>query len=334
MQWLAELCVKRPVFATVLILSLTVIGAFSFIQLGVDRYPKVDIPTILITTVQTGAAPEQIETEVTDKIEEAVNTISGIDELRSTSSEGVSIVTVGFLLDKDGDIAAQEVRDKVNGVLPLLPKTIQQPRVDRFDPDSAPVLSLALTANRPVREITEYADKVIRRQLESLEGVGQVLVVGGRKRQINIRLDADRLRAYNVTVTDVSRALNQQNAETPGGRMDQGPQSVTLRTRGRVQTVEEFNDIVVKPDQSHSVKIADIAEVEDGMADADTIATINGTSTVLLNVRRQSGTNTVQVAHDTKGRIEEIRKALPPGYDLRIVRDTSEFIEASIHTVE
>src|ERR1700674_3471007 len=268
MQWLAELSVKRPVFATVLILSLTVIGAFSLIRLGVDRYPKVDIPTVLITTVQPGAAPEQIETEVTDKIEEAVNTISGIDELRSTSSEGVSIVTVGFLLEKDGDIPAQEVRDKVNGVLPLLHKTIQQPRVDRFDPDSAPVLSLALTANRPVREITEYADKVIRRQLESLEGVGQVVVVGGRKRQINIRLDADRLSAYNVTVTDVSRALNLQNAETPGGRMDQGPQSVTLRTRGRVQTVEEFNDIVVKPNQSHSVKIADIAEVEDGMADA------------------------------------------------------------------
>jgi HAE1 family hydrophobic/amphiphilic exporter-1 len=334
MQWLAELCVKRPVFATVLILSLTVIGAFSFIKLGVDRYPKVDIPTILITTVQPGAAPEQIETEVTDKIEEAVNTISGIDELRSTSSEGVSIVTVGFLLEKDGDVAAQEVRDKVNGVLPQLPKTIQQPRVDRFDPDSAPVLSLALTANRPVREITEYADKVIRRQIESLEGVGQVLVVGGRQRQINIRLDADRLRAYNVTVTDVSRALNQQNAETPGGRMDQGPQSVTLRTRGRVQTVQEFNDIVVKANQSHPVRIADVAEVEDGMADLDTIATLNGTSTVLLNVRRQSGTNTVQVAKDAKERIEEIKKALPAGYDLRIVRDGAEFIEASIHNVE
>jgi HAE1 family hydrophobic/amphiphilic exporter-1 len=334
MQWLAELCVKRPVFATVLILSLTVIGAFSFIKLGVDRYPKVDIPTILITTVQPGAAPEQIETEVTDKIEEAVNTISGIDELRSTSSEGVSIVTVGFLLEKDGDVAAQEVRDKVNGVLPQLPKTIQQPRVDRFDPDSAPVLSLALTANRPVREITEYADKVIRRQIESLEGVGQVLVVGGRQRQINIRLDADRLRAYNVTVTDVSRALNLQNAETPGGRMDQGPQSVTLRTRGRVQTVQEFNDIVVKANQSHPVRIADVAEVEDGMADLDTIATLNGTSTVLLNVRRQSGTNTVQVAKDAKERIEEIKKALPAGYDLRIVRDGAEFIEASIHNVE
>ena len=208
MQWLAEICVKRPVFATVLILTLTVVGVFSFTRLGVDRYPKIDLPTVLITTVQPGAAPEQIETEITDKIEEAVNTISGIDELRSSSSEGISQVIITFLLDKNIDVAAQEVRDKVNGVLPELPKTIQQPRVDRMDPDASPVMSLALTADKPVRDITEYADKVLRRQLESLNGVGQVLITGGRERQINIVLDADRLRAYNVTVTDVARALS------------------------------------------------------------------------------------------------------------------------------
>jgi hypothetical protein len=186
MQWLAALCVKRPVFATVLILSLTVIGIFSFTRLGVDRYPKVDFPTVLITTVQPGAAPEQIETEITDKIEEGVNTISGIDELRSVSSEGVSQVIISFLLSKDANVAAQEVRDKVNGVLPQLPRTIQQPRVDRLDPDAAPVLSIGVSANRPIRDITEYADKVLRRQLESVGGVGQVLVLGGR--QSNQRL--------------------------------------------------------------------------------------------------------------------------------------------------
>ena len=151
MQWLAALCVKRPVFASVLILTLTVVGIFSFTRLGVDRFPKVDFPTVMVTTVQPGAAPEQIETEITDKIEEAVNTISGIDDLRSVSSEGISQVIVAFVLEKDTDVAAQEVRDKLNGVLPRLPKTIQQPRVDRMDPDAAPVLSLALTANQPVR---------------------------------------------------------------------------------------------------------------------------------------------------------------------------------------
>src|SRR5205085_7010536 len=172
MQWLAELCVKRPVFASVLILSLSVIGLFSFTRLGVDRFPKIDFPTILVTTVQPGAAPEQVETEITDKIEEAVNTISGIDDLRSISSEGISQVIISFLLDKDTDVAAQEVRDKVNGVLPRLPKTIQQPRVDKMDPDAAPVLSLALSATNTVRDVMEYADKVLLRQLASLSGVG------------------------------------------------------------------------------------------------------------------------------------------------------------------
>src|ERR1043166_2951276 len=334
MQWLAALCVKRPVFATVLILSLSVIGAFSFTRLGVDRFPKVDFPTILVTTVQPGAAPEQIETEITDKIEEAVNTISGIDELRSTSSEGVSQVAISFVLEKETDVAAQEVRDKVNSVLPLLPKTIQQPRVDKMDPDAAPVLSLALSANRPIRDITEYADKVLRRQLESLNGVGQVLILGGRQRQINIWLDGDRLRAYNVTVTDVAPAVESQNPEIPGGRVDQGPQSLTLRTRGRVQNVAEFNDIVVRERDGHPIRIADVAQVEDGQADSDTVANIDGASTVLLQIRRQSGTNTVEVVDAVLERVKELQTTLPPGYSMRVVRDTSEFIKASIHSVE
>ncbi|PWT85069.1 MAG: AcrB/AcrD/AcrF family protein [Blastocatellia bacterium] len=334
MQWLAALCVKRPVFASVLILSLTVVGAFSFTRLGVDRYPKIDFPTVLVTTLQPGAAPEQIETEITDKIEEAVNTISGIDELRSTSSEGVSQVIITFSLDKDTNVAAQEVRDKVNGVLPLLPKTIQQPRVEKMDPDAAPVLTIALSADKPIRDISEYADKVLRRQLESVDGVGQVLVLGGRQRQINIWLDADRLRAYNQTVTDVSRALQAQNIEIPGGRVDQGPQSLTLRTRGRVQSVAEFNDIVVREKDGHLVRLADVAVVDDGQADVETAANVNGKDTVVLNIRRQSGTNTVEVVKAVKERLQQLTAILPPGYDARIVRDQSDFIEASIHNVE
>src|SRR5437867_5464497 len=334
MQWLAALCVKRPVFASVLILSLSVIGLFSFTRLGVDRFPKVDFPTVLITTVQPGAAPEQIETEISDKIEEAVNTISDIDELRSVSSEGISQVVVSFILDKDTNVAAQEVRDKINGVLPLLPKTIQQPRVDKLDPDASPVLSIALSSNRPIRDISEYADKVLRRQLESVGGVGQVLILGGRQRQVNVWLDADRLRAYNLTVTDVARALQGQNIEIPGGRLDQGPQSVTLRTRGRVQTVAEFGDIVVREKDGHPVRIADVARVEDGQAEAETIANVDGAGTVLLQVRRQSGTNTVEVVNAVKERLTDLQRTLPPGYNVRIVRNLGEFIEASIHNVE
>jgi hydrophobic/amphiphilic exporter-1 (mainly G- bacteria), HAE1 family len=334
MQWLAALCVKRPVFATVLILSLVVVGIFGFTRLGVDRFPKIDFPTIVVTTVQPGAAPEQIETEVTDKIEEAVNTISGIDELRSTSSEGVSLVMISFSLEKDTNIAAQEVRDKINSVLPLLPKTIQQPRVDKLDPDAAPVLSVALSASRSIRDVTEYADKVLRRQLESVGGVGQVLVLGGRQRQINIWLDADRLRAYNLTVTDVSRALLAQNVEIPGGRVDQGVQSLTLRTRGRVQSVAEFGDIVIREKDGHPVRIVDVARIEDGQADIETAANVNGEGTVVLNIRKQSGTNTVEVAREVKSRLEALKTSLPTGYNLRVVRDQSEFIEASINNVE
>ncbi len=334
MQWLAAISVKRPVFASVLILSLTIVGAFAFTQLGLDRFPKVDFPTVVVTTRLPGAAPEEVETEITDKIEEAVNTISAIDELRSTSSEGVSQVVISFLLEKDADIAAQEVRDRVNRVLPLLPKTIQQPTVEKFDPDAAPVLTLAVSAKKPVRDITEYADKTLRRQLESVNGVGQVVVSGGRARQINIRLDADRLRAYNLTVTDVSRALQSQNAEIPGGRVEQGATALTLRTRGRVESPQQFGDIVVRQKDAHPILLRDVATVEDGMADAATKASLNGEPTVLLTVRRQSGTNTVQVVDSVKERLAEIAPLVPAGYEIRVVRDLSEFIKASIRSVE
>jgi hydrophobic/amphiphilic exporter-1 (mainly G- bacteria), HAE1 family len=334
MQWLASISVRRPVFATVITLALTVVGAFAFTRLGVDRFPKVDFPTVVVTTVLPGAAPEEMETEVTDKIEEAVNTISGIDELRSNSSEGVSQVIISFLLEKDGDIAAQEVRDRVNRVLPLLPRTIEQPTVEKCDPDSAPVLTLTVSAKKPIRDITEYADKTLRRQLESVSGVGQVVVVGGRARQVNINLDAARLTAYNLTVTDVTEALQRQNSEIPGGRVEQGATSMTLRTRGRVASVSAFGDIVVEERGGHPILLKDVAQVEDGMAEAETTANIDGESAVLLTVRRQSGTNTVQVVDAVKERLDEVRALAPPGYDIRVVRDLSEFIRASIESVE
>src|SRR5262245_23945576 len=334
MQWLARISVKRPVFATVLILALTVVGAFSFSRLGLDRFPKVDFPTVVVITRLPGAAPEEVETEITDKIEEAVNTISGIDELRSTSSEGVSTVIVAFLLEKDGDIAAQEVRDRVNRVLPLLPRNIEQPVVEKFDPDAAPVMTLAVSADKPIRDITEYADKTLRRQLESVNGVGQVVVMGGRERQINITLDPARLQAYNLTVTDVSRALQAQNAEIPGGRVEAGSTQMTLRTRGRVQSVAEFGDVVVKEREGHPILLRDVALVEDGMADPTTRANVSGKPTVLLTIRRQSGINTVQMVDAVKERLADIKDATPPGYKVVIVRDLSEFIRASIDTVE
>ena len=334
MQWLAALCVRRPVFASVLVLSLAVIGVFAFLQLGVDRFPVIDFPTVVVTTRLPGAAPEQVESEVTDKIEEAVNTISGLDQLSSNSSEGISQVIVAFRLEKNADVASQEVRDKVNRVLPLLPRTVTQPTIERLDPDAAPVLTVALTGKKPLRDITEYADKVLRRQIESSDGVGQVLVLGGRKRQINMWLDAERLRAQNLTVIDVSRALQAQNVDVPGGRIDQGAQSITLRTRGRVESLADFGDIVVRQVNGHPVQLRDVAQVEDGMADAQTLANLNGDPTVLLQIRKQSGTNTVAIVQQVKERLATLERALPPGYQLRIVRDQGAFIEASINSVE
>ena len=334
MQWLAALCVRRPVFASVLILSLTVIGVFSFTQLGIDQFPNVDFPAIVVTTRLPGAAPEQVETEISDHIEEAVNTISGIDTLTSVSSEGVSQVVVGFNLEKSTDVAAQEVRDRVSRILPLLPRTVQQPIVEKRDPDAFPVLTIAVTADKPVRDISEYADKVLRRQLESADGVGQVLVLGSRNRQINVWLDAGRLQAHNLTVNDVARALQTQNADIPGGRLDQGALSVTMRTRGRVESPAEFGDIVIREIGGHPVLVRDVARIEDGEADPQTVATVNGSPTVLLQIRKQSGTNTVEIVNGVKARLAVLRGTLPAGYELRIVRDQAEFIEASIRSVE
>ncbi len=334
MQWLAEICVRRPVFAWVLVLSLTVVGLFALGRLGVDRFPNIDIPTVVVTTRLPGAAPEQIETEVTDKIEEAVNTISAIDTLTSTSSEGISQVVVSFLLDKDADVAAQEVRDRINRVLPLLPRTALQPTVERVDFTAAPVITVAVTAAKPVRDITEFADKVLRRRLESADGVGQVVVIGGRKRQVNVWLDGALLKGVGLSVNDVARALQAQNADVPGGRLDQGAQTVTLRTRGRIDSIAGFEDVVLRQMDGHPVRLRDVARVEDGMADPATEATVNGDATVLLQIRKQSGTNTVEVATNVKRRLADLEAILPPGYALRIVRDEAQFIEASIGNVQ
>ena len=219
-------------------------------------------------------------------------------------------------------------------MLPLLPRNIDQPTVEKFDPDSAPVMTLAVSADKPIRDITEYADKTLRRQLESVNGVGQVVVAGGRQRQVNVLLDPARLEAHNLTVTDVSHALQAQNAEIPGGRVEAGSTQMTLRTRGRVQSVQQFGDVVVAERDGHPVLLRDVATVEDGMADATTRANVNGKPTVLLSIRRQSGINTVQMVDAVKERLADIEAVTPPGYKVTVVRDLSDFIRASIDTVE
>ena len=333
MQKLAEICVRRPVFATMLITTLIVLGVFSYNRLTVERFPKVEFPVVTIITRLPGAAAQEVESEITDKIEEAVNTISGIEDLNSTSSEGVSLVFVNFDLDRNLDTAAQDVRDKINRVLPLLPKNVEIPTIEKLDPDASPIMTVSISSNHSVREMTDYADKVLRRQIESVNGVGQVQIIGGRKRQININLDGDKLRAYNLTVAQVSQALQAQNLEVPGGRIEQQKQTLTLRTLGRLQNPKDFNNLIVSTRNGYPIKISDIGSMEDGVEQEVSAGFYNDKPTLLLQIRRQSGTNTVNVIDGLKVELEKVKKSMPPGYDLNIVRDQAVFILAAFHTV-
>jgi hydrophobe/amphiphile efflux-1 (HAE1) family protein len=334
MQWLASLCIRQPVLTCVLMLVFIVIGVFGYASLGVDQFPKFDFPAIVVTTTENGAAPEEIETELTDKIEGAVNTISGIDELRSTSSQGVSLVIIVFDIDKNPDVAAQEVRDHINNVLPDLPKGIDPPVVSKVDPDASPIMLVTLTSPGSIRDTTELADKRVRRQIESINGVGQVNILGGEKRQINVWLDPFRLQAAGLTAVDVERALASQNLSVPGGQIETGPKSLSLRVDGRVDDVAKIGRIVIRESQDHPTRIGDVARVEDGVADARSSAAEDGKESVVLSIRKQSGENTVAVVNAVRARLGEVEKTLPPGAVLNVVRDESASIRTSVSAVQ
>jgi HAE1 family hydrophobic/amphiphilic exporter-1 len=334
MQKLAEICVKRPVFATVIILALVVIGAFSYLKLGVDRFPNVEFPFVTVTTILPGAAPEEVETEVTDKIEEAVNTISGIDELYSFSSENVSVLQIGFDLEKDGDVAAQEVRDKVSSILGDLPGDVEAPIVQKLDPGAIPVITIAVSGSAGERAVSDYADKVLRRRLETVSGVGQVLVIGARPRQINVIVDNAKLASQGLTAAQIVSALQSQNIQIPGGKVEQGLRDLTLRTYGRVGNVEDFGAIPIATINGTPIRVRDVARVEDSMSDVESSATVSGKSAVVLMVRKQSGTNAIDVANRIKERIEDLRPQLPAGFKLDITRDQSTFVIAAVNAVK
>ncbi len=334
MQWLASLCIRQPVLTWVLMLLFVVVGAFGYKSLGVDQFPKVEIPTILVTSTLQGSAPEEMETDVTDKIEGTINTISGVDELRSTSSDGVSLVIVTFDMSKDIDVAAQEVRDHINNVTPDLPKGMDPPVVSKIDPDASPILFITLSSPGSIRDVTELADKRVRRQIESINGVGQLTILGGRKRQINVWLDPQKLEATGLTSLDVEQALARQNLTVPGGQIETGPKTLSLRVEGRVDSVEKMGRIVVRDSGDHPTRIEDVARVEDGAEEPKTAASEDGTPSVLLSIRKQSGQNTVAVVDAVRARLGQVEKTLPPGSTLRVVRDESGSIRTSVDAVK
>src|SRR5687767_7943852 len=334
MQKLAEICIRRPVFAAMIILSLVVVGAASYFRLGVDRFPSVDVPTVSVRTGLPGASPEEVESLLTQPIEDAVNTVDGIDELRSISSQGQSFVIATFKLDKDIESAAQDIRDRVTALGRRLPEDATPPVVSKFDNDSTPVLTIALSADRSIRELTELGDKIARPQLERVGGVGEVRVVGGLQRAINLWVDAERLEAYQIPITQVRQALQRQNADVPGGNVNTGKEELVLRTLGRFTDPRQFEELVIANINGSPIRVRDIGRVEDGTKEQRSLARLNGVPTVTLDIRRQSGANTIEVINGIKRELPRLTGQLPSDVKLEVIRDQSRYIESALHEIQ
>ncbi|MBI3785184.1 MAG: efflux RND transporter permease subunit [Deltaproteobacteria bacterium] len=331
---LVDLCIRRPVFATMLIAFLVALGAFSYRRLAVDLFPNIDFPIVTVTTTLKGASVEEMETGVTKPIEEAINTIEGIDELRSTTKEGLSNVAVIFYLERNREAAAQDVRDKIAAIASLLPEGTDPPVVAKFDVESSPILSIAVAGNRNLREVTEIARKQVKEDLETLRGVGSVTLVGGLERAINVDVDTDKLAAYHISIQQVKAALRSQNLEMPSGHVDQGSKELTLRTMGRLQKPEDFKQLIVGNVQGRPLTIGDVGTVTDSFVEPRNLARLDGHTAVSLLIRKQNGTNTVDVIDHIKRRIEELHAVLPGDISMEVIRDHSRFIKLSIHEVQ
>ncbi len=333
MRGFVELCIRRPVFASMLVATPVVIGIASYFRLPIDRFPAVDLPTVNVRTIVPGAAAEEVETLVSQRIEEAVNTVEGIDQLRSISSSGASIVIATFSLERDIEAAAQDVRERVATVLRDLPPEAEPPIVSKFDNDQTPVVSFALSAERDARELFELADKLVKPVLERSTGVGEVAIVGGAPRAINVWVDADRLRAYDLSITAVRDALVRQNAETPGGNVTGAERESVLRTLGRLDDPAAFADLVVAGTGGSAVRVRDLGHVEDGTKERRSLARLDGHPCVTIEVRRQSGANTIEVIEGVKQKLASMQAELPPDVRVEVIRDQSRYILAALSEI-
>ncbi len=330
---IAEVCVNRPVFAVMLVAFLVTLGVFSYRELGVDLFPRADPATVNVEISLPGASPEEMVTSVALPIEDAISSVSGLDELNVWCFEGRARISAQFLLERDVEGAAQDVREKVAGAMNRLPAEVRPPVIRKSDPDADPILTILISGPMSRRELTEIADKRVRRAIQTVDGVGEVTVNGGQARQVRVLMDAERLTAHSLTVIDVRNAIRTENVEAPGGRLVRGDQELGLRTLGRVPKAEQFADIIVGTRGGTPIRLRDIAMVEDGAEELRSWSQLGGKDVVQLEVRRQSGTNTVRVADQVKARVEELRRELPAGVEMRVIRDTSEFIRASVHSL-
>ena len=333
MQRLAEICIRRPVFATMLILSLVVVGGASYFNLDVDRFPAVDLPMIRVSTRLPGASPAEVEAQVSQPIEEAVNAIEGIKELRSINGPGSSFIIVTFELNRDIDAAAQDVRDRVATVLRDLPRDTDPPVIIKSDQDLSPVLTVALSGDRSQRELTEIADKIVKVQLERSPGVAEVEIYGGLERAINVWIDADRLAAYQIPITAVREAIERQNANIPGGNVTTSLREETLRTMGRLSSAKAFGELVIATRNGSPIRVRDLGWAEDGTKEQRSVSRLQGVPNVTLEVQRQSGANTVAVIEGAKEKLKSIQAQLPPDVKLEVIRDQSRYIYEALHEI-
>ena len=334
MQWLARICVERPVFALMLIAAVVVAGAASYPQLGIDRFPNIDLPTIRVATNYPGAAAAEVESEVTQPLEDAVATVAGIDELRSLSNDGVSMLIITFRLDVEIGVASQDVRDAVNSVLNRLPPGIDPPVVQKQDLDASPIMTLAVFGDREPRELYVLADRSVKSVIESARGVGQVTIEGASDRAVQINLDADRLAAHRTSVMQVYDSIAAQNAEIPAGRVDAGFRELSLRTLGRLPDSRDFDNLVVSTMGDVPLRIGDLGNAVDLTKERRSLALFDGQPAVVLQVQRQSGVNTVEVIDAVKSRLPTVRELLPPDVRVEVLQDQSRYIRAALHEIQ
>ncbi len=331
---LSGVAIRRPIFTTMLMLGLVVLGIFSFRKLSIDQFPDIDIPVVSVQTTYPGASAETIEREVTERMEQAFNPIEGVDKITSISLEGVSQVIVEFDLSRSSDLGAQDIRSKIEAIRRELPTDIDPPIVEKFDPSALPIISLALSSDQtPLVQLTSIADEEIRRALESVRGVGEVRLAGGLELEIRVHLQPERLQSLGVSVAEVAAALRSQNLEVPAGRLERGGTETLVRVTGRITDPEQFNDIIVANRGGALIRLRDVATVEQGTEEERSVALVNGRRAVSLDVLKVSGSNTVDVADGVNAALADIRESLPEGAELQVVRDNSVTIRHSVDDV-
>lgn len=338
-MWFTQVSLKNPVFATMMMLALVVLGLFSYQRLQVDQFPNIDFPVVVITAEYPGASPEIVESEVTKKLEEGVNSIAGINALTSRSYEGQSVVIIEFQLHIDGRKAAEDVREKVGSIRPLFRDEVKDPRVLRFDPASRAIWSLAVLPDASkvkamsAIELTNWADQVLKKRLENVRGVGSVSLVGGTKREINVYLDAQAMEALGVTADQVVAAVRNENQDLPVGAVRSLAQERVVKIDARMQRPEDFARIIVTRKNGSPIRVEQVATVRDGAQEIDSLALYNGDRTLLLTIQKAQDENTIQVIDGLVKATAEIAPQLPPGVRLEPIADGSRPIRVAVENV-